>query len=201
MNFIKSLLIGGVFELRLIDKRDGYISFEAIGKDSAIFLKEAGGHRWQRVPPTEKRGRVHTSTITVAVLSKTKATTSTVNLSDLDWKYCRGSGPGGQHRNKKDTAVILTHKPTGIVVRAENHKSQEQNKKNALLQLQSIITATKQQALNQNISETRKEQVGSGMRGDKIRTIALQRDTVTNHLNNKKISAKKYLKGHIEEIQ
>src|SRR5579885_2588838 len=98
----------------------------------SAFAHEPGGHRFQRIPPNEKRGRVHTSTVTVAVLPELTDTQVPINDKDLEWSYCRGSGKGGQHRNVTDSAVQLHHKPTGIRVRCESERSQPQNRRTAL---------------------------------------------------------------------
>jgi peptide chain release factor 1 len=167
---------------------------------SHAFRDEAGGHRWQRVPPTEKRGRVHTSTVTVAVLSDPTDADVRLDMRDVDVRTTRGSGPGGQHRNTSDTAVQVTHRPTGIRVRAEDNKSQHINKENALRLLRLRLKQIAQEAAQAERDGSRRQQVGSGMRGDKIRTIQVQNDRVTNHMNGKQMRLKDYLRGNIGEI-
>jgi len=164
------------------------------------FRHEAGGHRWQRVPPTEKRGRVHTSTVTVAVLAVPERRALDINPRDLEWKTCRGSGAGGQHRNTTDSAVQLTHKPSGLTVRCENERSQHQNKAAALDVLRSRLAANQADRARGARNSRRRAQVGSGMRGDKRRTIALQRDQVTDHQTGRKMRAKAYLRGSLEPL-
>jgi peptide chain release factor 1 len=110
-----------------------------------VFAHESGGHRWQRVPPTEKRGRVHTSTVTVVVLEEPTSSELTIDPRDLEEKFTRGSGAGGQHRNKTDSAVQLRHKPTGVAVRAENGRSQAANRETALRLLRARLIVAKQQ--------------------------------------------------------
>ncbi len=107
-----------VFDLTLLEERDGFLSFQVEGPAATqVFGQEGGGHRWQRVPPTERRGRVHTSTITVAVLAVPTPQECALHPDDLLITTTRGSGPGGQNRNKVETEVVVTHKPTGLQVR------------------------------------------------------------------------------------
>jgi peptide chain release factor 1 len=175
--------------------------FRVSGKKAlAAFEHEAGGHRFQRVPPTEKRGRVQTSTVTVAVLEEPTEYEVKINPKDLDIKAVRGSGAGGQHRNVTDSCVVITHKPTGIKVRVDGGRSQHINRDTALGLLRARLKAAGQAELSGNRKARRRDQVGSGMRADKIRTIALQRDQATNHLNGRSMSAKKYLRGFIDEL-
>lgn len=162
--------------------------------------QEAGGHRWQRVPPTEKRGRVHTSTVTVACLREPSEAEVHLDPGDLDIKTTRGSGAGGQHRNTTDSAVVVTHKPSGLSVRVESERSQHQNKATALALLRARLLEAKQNRLANQVNGKRKNQVGSGMRGDKRRTIALQRGQVTDHQSGKSIRAKDYLRGQVEDL-
>src|SRR5271166_5311967 len=118
-----------VFDTALIEERPGFIavSFEGAGA-RALFASEAGGHRWQSIPPTEKRGRVQTSTVTVAVLDPDAVVGNVLDYRDVEIVTTRGSGPGGQNRNKTDSCVIATHKPSGLAVRIDNERSQHQNK-------------------------------------------------------------------------
>ena len=172
------------------------MAFRVTGKNaSESFANEAGGHRFQRVPPTEKRGRVHTSTITVAVLPELKEGNSRLDPSDLSWKFCRGSGCGGQHRNKTDSAVQLTHIPSGMMVRCEKERDQHKNKKTALTWLSARLAKQKSSISANKRNSHRKRQLGSGMRGDKRRTIAIQRNSVIDHITGKKIAFSKYERG------
>lgn len=187
---------GGVFDLAVVSERPGLLVFKASGKGSDVaFANESGGHRWQRVPPTEKRGRMQTSTITVAVLPERSPTQVVINDGDLDWKFCRGSGAGGQHRNVTDSAVVLTHKPSGIVVRCESERSQHSNKETALEVLRARLWDAAHNQESAQASSSRREQVGSGMRGDKRRTIRSQDGVVTDHVLNKQWQLKRYLRG------
>lgn len=171
------------------------------GKDAGrAFKHEPGGHRWQRVPPTEKRGRVHTSTVTVAVLREPTEAEVRIHPRDLEVKTCRGSGAGGQHRNVTDSAVQITHLPTGLQVRCESERSQHQNKAVGLGLLRARLQEAEQERRTSARDGRRRRQVGSGMRADKIRTIALQRDSVTDHQTGRSMRAKKYLRGFIEDL-
>lgn len=165
-----------------------------------LFRHEPGGHRYQRVPPTEKRGRVHTSTVTVAVLEQPKSHEIHVDPRDLDEQFTRGSGKGGQHRNKTDTCVILKHRPSGIQVRVDGGRSQSINRETALGVLRARLKEAGSQRASDRRNAHRRRQVGSGMRGDKVRTVALQRDSVTDHQTGKTISAKAYLRGHLRDL-
>jgi peptide chain release factor 1 len=189
---------GEVFEVILLETRPGFVSFQVSGQTAKEDFKyEGGGHRFQRIPPTERNGRVHTSTITVAVLPVPTEIEMSIPDNELDWDTLRGSGPGGQHRNKTESCVRLTHKPTGIVVLYGSERSQHQNKRIALGILKARLKEQKDNLIENSRNADRKKQVGLGQRGDKIRTIAFQRDQVTNHLNGKRINIAKYLKGEI----
>lgn len=199
--FTRRLGLGGDFNLAILDDRPGMLTFRASGKDAdRIFQNEAGGHRWQRIPPNEKRGRVHTSTVTVACLSEPTEVEVRLDPRDLTEKTCRGSGAGGQHRNKTDSAVILTHAPTGLVVRCETERSQHANRDNAMRLLRARIYAQEHEIASRARAQDRKRQVGSGMRADKIRTVALQRNQVTDHRSGCQIPAKEYLRGELERL-
>jgi len=189
------------FDLALLEERDGYISFWARGNGARKrFLPECGGHRWQRVPPTEKRGRYQTSTITVAVVGEVGISVS-IRPEDLEWRFCRGRGKGGQNRNKLDTAVHLTHRPTGIRVWCEDERKQSQNKRKALQRLTEEVEKRSREQAGAKQNKERRQQIGSGMRGDKIRTIRVRDDTVTNHLNGRKIRYTDYVKGIFKGLQ
>src|SRR5262249_19539504 len=110
---------GGRFDIAVVERRAGLAIVRVIGKGArALFAGEVGGHRWQRVPPTEKRGRVQSSTITVAVLDEHADAEVVIRDEDLEWRACRAPGNGGQHVQKTDSAVQVTHLPTGIQIRA-----------------------------------------------------------------------------------
>ena len=162
---------------------------------AAAFADEAGGHRWQRVPPNEKRGRVHTSTVTVAVLPVTQAALAAVKPSDVEWTTTRGSGPGGQHRNVTESCVVATHRPTGVTVRCDSERSQHQNRRLALETLSARIHAAQEAASQRERAGERRTQVGSGMRGDKRRTIRERDGQVNDHVTGRRWSLDSYLSG------
>ena len=194
-------------EIELLDDKSGIIVFKCSGKNvKKCFETESGCIRWQRVPPTEKRGRVHTSTITVAILEIPKwrnraDISSSILEKDLQWSFTRGSGAGGQHRNKTDTAAILVHLSSGIRVRSESSKSQYQNKQIALDILSAKLYELEKYGNKKDIANKRKKQIGAGMRAEKTRTVRLQDGLVINHLNGKQISSKNYLRGMLELLQ
>lgn len=151
------------------------------GDKSYKFLKnESGVHRVQRIPATEKRGRVHTSTATVAVLPEVEDREISINPNDLDIQFYRAGGHGGQNVNKVSTAVRLTHKPTGIVVTASTERFQEQNRLNALALLRAKLYELSEQKKMREIAGYRSA-IGSGDRSEKIRTYNFPQDRVTDH--------------------
>lgn len=159
------------------------------------FRDEAGGHRWQRVPPNEKRGRVHSSTVTVAILPEPTATEVVLREADLEWATCRGSGAGGQKRNKTESTVLLVHRPTGIRVRCETERSQHQNRGGALAVLRARLWEAEQLRRDGGRSAERRQQVGTGMRGDKRRTVRCQDGTVTDHRTGSEWLLRDYERG------
>lgn len=145
-----------------------------------LLKHESGVHRVQRIPATEKRGRVHTSTATVAVLPQVQERDVNINPQDLDIQFYRAGGHGGQNVNKVSTAVRLTHKPTGIVVTAQTERFQEQNRMNAIALLRAKLYELNEQKKMNEIAGYRSA-IGSGDRSEKIRTYNFPQDRVTDH--------------------
>ena len=160
-----------------------------------IFSQEAGGHRWQRVPPNEKRGRVQTSTVTVATLLEPTPGTFELFSRDVEWQACRGSGAGGQARNKTSSAVQIRHLPTGLIVRCEAERSQHQNRETAMEILRAKLWASSQAKKDEELTNARRRQLGSGQRGDKRRTIRVQDGTVVDHVTGRRWRLREYLRG------
>lgn len=173
------------------------IVLKVSGKTAAqVFKDESGGHRWQRIPPTEKRGRVHTSTVTVAVMREPEAHQFKLDERDLEWTTCRGSGAGGQHRNVTDSAVQVKHKPSGLMVRCETERSQMQNRVTALALLRARLAERADAERTAKTADSRRQQVGSGMRGDKVRTIRQQDGQVNDHRTGRHWRYDDYIKGN-----
>jgi peptide chain release factor 1 len=172
------------------------------GKDVYGELKfESGVHRVQRVPLTETAGRIHTSTASVAVLPEAEEVDITINPSDLRIDVYRSSGAGGQHVNTTDSAVRITHIPTGVVVTCQDERSQHKNKAKALKILQSRLLALEKEKQENESSQKRKELIGSASRAEKIRTYNFPQNRITDHRIDLTLKNLDFvLEGHLEEI-
>lgn len=171
------------------------------GNDVFKLLKnESGVHRVQRVPSTEKRGRIHTSTASVVVLPEVKETEVSINPQDLDWQFTRAGGHGGQNVNKVSTAVRLTHRPTGITVQSREERFQEQNRLIALSLLRSKLWEAQEEEKLRTVAGYRSS-IGRGMRSEKIRTYNFPQDRITDHRINKKFgNLENILEGNLDKI-
>ena len=162
---------------------------------------ETGVHRVQRVPATEKNGRVHTSTASVAILPIRKKVNFEINPTDIEMEYSRSGGKGGQNVNKVETAVRLVHKPTGIDVRSTNERSQLANKEKAMIILTAKLQQLKEEEEAKKYSSERKGQIGTGDRSEKIRTYNFPQDRITDHRVKKSWhNLPKIMEGGIEPI-
>lgn len=171
------------------------------GKNAFDLLKnESGVHRVQRIPQTEKRGRVHTSTATVAVLPQIKDSEVEINPIDLDIQFYRAGGHGGQNVNKVSTAVRLTHRPSGIVVTAQTERFQEQNRVNAMTILRAKLWERQEEKKMKTVAGYRSV-IGSGKRSEKIRTYNFPQDRITDHRIGKSWgNLENVIEGNIEKI-
>jgi peptide chain release factor 1 len=178
------------------------VTFKVSGQGAYGLLQlESGVHRVQRVPKTESSGRIHTSTATVAVLPAISPKEFEVNPNEIEFEAFRASGAGGQNVNKVNSAVRLRHKPTGLMVTAQSERSQLQNRERAMEVLRSRLYAAQKAAELESISSTRKEQIGTGDRSEKVRTYNFPQDRLTDHrLNRSFHNLASILDGDIAEI-
>lgn len=157
---------------------------------------EPGGHRIQRVPPTERKGRVHTSTVTVAVIDPSVPIFQ-IHDRDLKIEWYSGTGAGGQHRNKHQNSARVTHVPSGTVVTAQC-RSRENSLSQAMAAMTQRLDTAAKTCYNDSVATDRRQQVGSGMRGDKIRTYRFQDDVVKDHVTDRTASVRKVLAGNFD---
>ena len=178
------------------------ISFMITGKGAYSRLKfESGVHRVQRVPDTESSGRIHTSTATVAVLPLVEDVEIEINPADIKMEVFRASGAGGQHVNKTSSAVRLIHVPTGIVVECQTERSQFQNRDYAMKMLRSRLYNIQKEKQDSEIANSRKSQIGSGDRSEKIRTYNYPQGRITDHrIGFSVYQMENFLNGNIDEM-
>ncbi len=177
-------------------------SIKIISKNAfGLFKFESGVHRVQRVPLTEKRGRVHTSTAVVSILPELKDIDLHIRPDDIEFEAFRAGGHGGQNVNKVSTAVRVKHVPSGIIVTASRERSQNQNRENAMELLRSKLWEAEVEKQHLEVSELKSTQVGSGMRNEKIRTYNFPQDRVTDHRIGKSYhNLPTFMDGEIDEM-
>ena len=189
---ISEIGIGGIKE----------VNFMIEGEGAYSRLKfESGVHRVQRVPETESSGRIHTSTVTVAVLPEVDDVEVEINPDDLQIDTYRSSGAGGQHVNKTESAIRITHIPTGIVVACQDERSQHKNRESAMKMLRSRLYDKMEQERNASIAADRKSQVGTGDRSERIRTYNFPQGRITDHrIGLTLYKLEQFMNGDIDEI-
>ena len=184
--------LGGFKEVTFMVEGDGVYS---------RFKFESGVHRVQRVPETETQGRIQTSTATVAVLPEAEDIEIEINPADIIMESCKSSGAGGQHINKTESAVRLTHKPTGIVIECQEERSQFKNRDKAMKMLKTKLYDIKMTEQNEKIASTRKSQVGTGDRSERIRTYNYPQGRITDHrIGLTLYSLDSFLNGNIGDM-
>lgn len=177
------------------------LTIEGPSSDLDVFRTEGGGHRVQRIPPNERRGRVHSSTVTVAVLGETQNDPKYLKrqAEDFSISFFSGTGPGGQNRNKVQASARIVHVPTGLVRTAQT-RSRENSVRLAMEALIQDLDVAQNQAQWAHTNSVRTEQMGSGMRGDKRRTYRTQEDMVSDHETGKRARMSDVMKGRFDAL-
>jgi peptide chain release factor 1 len=190
------------FRTEPLSVSDGDYTFAVKGQGAySVFKYEGGTHRVQRVPETESQGRIHTSTATVAVLPEAEEVDVQIDANDLQIDVYRSSGPGGQSVNTTDSAVRITHKPTGLVVSMQDEKSQLQNREKAMRVLRARLLERELAAQQAELAAERVAQVGTGERAYKIRTYNFPQDRITDHrVNHTRSNVSAVLGGELDEF-
>ena len=182
----------------------GYKTFISRAEGNNIYdalKQESGVHRVQRIPATEKSGRVHTSTATVAILPVVESKEVNINQGDLEITFSRAGGPGGQNVNKIESAVRILHKPSGIVVSCREERNQHANRERAMEVLRAKLYEIQQSKEAGDIAANRREQVGTADRSEKIRTYNFPDDRITDHRFNVKVhNIEKVLEGDLDAL-
>jgi len=174
---------------------------EITGEGVEILKNEGGVHRVQRIPATEKSGRVHTSTVSVAVMSRPKEAKIDIKPEDLEITFFRSSGPGGQNVNEVETAVRVLHKPSGLIVSCQSERSQFKNREKAIEMLKTKLYEAKWSADQGKISEERRQQIGTADRSEKIKTYNFPQDRLTDHRYKKNFhNLEKIMEGELDDI-
>ena len=178
------------------------ITFEMTGENALKKMKnEAGVHRVQRIPKTEKAGRVHTSTATVAVLPKVKDIDLKINPADLEISFFRSGGPGGQNVNKVETAVRITHKPSGITVSSQEERYQMRNREKAMEVLRAKLWQMEEEKKFGQLTEERRRQIGTADRSEKIRTYNFPQNRLTDHRVKKSWgNLERIMEGELDKV-
>lgn len=179
--------------------KEAVLEISGLGAD--VLKNEAGVHRVQRIPKTEKSGRVHTSTASVAVLTKVKNVNIQINPQDIKVEFFRSSGPGGQNVNKVETGVRLIHEPSGLVVSCQSGRSQYQNREKAMELLKAKLNDAHWTTEQGKLSEERRQQIGTADRSEKIKTYNFPQDRLTDHRFKKNFhNLEKIIDGDLEQV-
>lgn len=186
------------FEIKNIQWLSSTITFTVAGdKTYEFFLQEKGSHVWIRIPPTEKKGRIQTSVITVAISKAGEDIEFEIDRSEVERWFTRGTGNGGQNRNKVETVVVLKHIPTGIMVKCQEHRTQGKNEERAWEILKAKLEKIYLKNYSDKIVSEKREQIGSGERSDKRRTYREKEDLAIDHITGKSTRLKDIWKGKI----